>query len=110
MAYGRVAGRFFDRDHGDDGRLVEGETTGNPSIVINETAMRKLGFDSPSQAVGKIVTWNRRRWSANPNPGTLGPSEIIGVSPDFGSGHPKRRAPADTLRGSGLFFGAECSA
>jgi putative ABC transport system permease protein len=77
------AGRFFDRDHGDDGRLVEGDT-GNPSIVINETAMRKLGFTSPAQAVGQIVTWNRRRWSANPNPGILGPSEIIGVSPDFG--------------------------
>jgi len=77
------AGRFFDRDHGDDGRLVEGDT-GNPSIVINETAMRKLGFTSPAQAVGQIVTWNRRRWSANPNPGILGTSEIIGVSPDFG--------------------------
>jgi putative ABC transport system permease protein len=79
-----LAGRFFDRDHGDDGRLVEGDTTGNPSIVINETAMRKLGFSTPAQAVGQIVTWNRRRWSANPNPGTRGPSEIIGVSPDFG--------------------------
>jgi putative ABC transport system permease protein len=79
-----LAGRFFDRDHGDDGRLVEGETTGNPSIVINETAMRKLGFSFPAQAVGQIVTWNRRRWSPKPNPGTLGPSEIIGVSPDFG--------------------------
>jgi putative ABC transport system permease protein len=77
------AGRFFDRDHGDDGRLVEGDT-GNPSIVINETAMRKLGFTSPAQAVGQIVTWNRRRWSPNPNPGILGTSEIIGVSPDFG--------------------------
>jgi putative ABC transport system permease protein len=79
-----LAGRFFDRDHGDDGRLVEGDTTGNPSIVVNETAMRKLGFTSPAEAVGQIVTWNRRRWSANPNPGTLGPSEIIGISPDFG--------------------------
>jgi putative ABC transport system permease protein len=78
-----LAGRFFDRDHGDDGRLVQGETTGNPSIVINETAMRKLGFSSPAEAVGQTVTWNRRRWSAKPNPGTLGASEIIGVSPDF---------------------------
>jgi putative ABC transport system permease protein len=78
-----LAGRFFDRDHGDDGRLVEGEAAGNPSIVINESAMRKLGFKSPSQAIGKIVIWNRRRWSANPMPGILGPSEIIGVSPDF---------------------------
>jgi putative ABC transport system permease protein len=45
--------------------------------------MRKLGFTSPSQAVGQIVIWNRRRWSANPIPGTVGPSEIVGVSPDF---------------------------
>ena len=78
-----LAGRFFDHNHGDDGGLVEGETAGNPSIVVNETAMRKLGFSSPSQAIGKIVTWNRRRWSANPTPGTIGASEIIGVSPDF---------------------------
>ena len=78
-----LAGRFFDPNHGDDARLVEGETSGNPSIVVNETAMRKLGFSSPSQAIGKTVMWNRRRWSANPNPGTTGQSEIIGVSPDF---------------------------
>jgi putative ABC transport system permease protein len=78
-----LAGRFFDRNHGDDGRLVQGDVAGNPSIVINETAMRKLGFSSASQAIGKIVTWNRRRFSANPTPGTLGPSEIVGVSPDF---------------------------
>jgi putative ABC transport system permease protein len=78
-----LAGRFFDQNHGDDGRLVEGETAGNPSIVVNETAMRKLGFNSPSQAIGKIVIWNRRRWTVNPTPGTTGQSEIIGVSPDF---------------------------
>jgi putative ABC transport system permease protein len=78
-----LAGRFFDHDHGEDGRLVEGETAGNPSIVINEAAMRGLGFSSPSQAIGKMVIWNRRRWSAKPTPGTTGPSEIIGVSADF---------------------------
>jgi putative ABC transport system permease protein len=78
-----LAGRFFDRNYGDDGRLVEGETAGNPSIVVNATAMRKLGFNSPSQAIGQTVIWNRRRWSANPTPGTTGQSEIIGVSPDF---------------------------
>jgi putative ABC transport system permease protein len=78
-----LAGRFFDHDHGDDGRLAERESAGNPSIVVNETAMRRLGFSSPSQAIGKIVIWNRRRWSANPTPGATGPSEIIGVAPDF---------------------------
>lgn len=79
-----LAGRFFDHNHGDDGRLVEGDTVGNPSIVVNETAMRKMGFSTPSKAIGKIVTWNRRRWSAKPMPGTVGPSEIIGVSADLG--------------------------
>ena len=78
-----LAGRVFDHKHGDDGLLVEGESAGNPSIIVNETAMRKLGFSSPSQAIGKTVTWNRRRWSAQPTPGTTAPSEIIGVSPDF---------------------------
>jgi putative ABC transport system permease protein len=78
-----LAGRFFDHNHGDDGRLVEGDSAENPSVVINETAMRKLGFGSPSQAIGKIVTWNRRRWSAQPTPGIVGSSEIIGVAPDF---------------------------
>jgi putative ABC transport system permease protein len=79
-----LAGRFFDRDHGDDGLLVDANAAVNPSIVINESAMRKLGFASPAAAVGQIVTWNRRRWSAKPNPGTVGASEVIGVSPDFG--------------------------
>ncbi len=78
-----LAGRFFDHNHGEDDRLVEGETAGNPSIVVNETAMRKLGFSSPAQAIGKTVIWNRRRWSAAPMPGTIGPSEIIGVAPDL---------------------------
>jgi putative ABC transport system permease protein len=45
--------------------------------------MHALGFSSPSQAVGKTVTWNRRRYSPTPNPGITGPSEIIGVSPDL---------------------------
>src|SRR4029077_6752621 len=78
-----LAGRFFDRNHGADGTLVEGDPAENPSIVLNETAARKLGFSSASEAIGKTVTWNRRRWSTNPTPGTIGASEIIGVAPDL---------------------------
>jgi putative ABC transport system permease protein len=88
-----LAGRFFDHDHGDDGRLVEGETAGNPSIVVNETGIHRLGFSSPSQAIGKIVTWNRRRWSVKATPGTVGPSEIVGVSPDFAPDTRRERYP-----------------
>ena len=78
-----LAGRFFDHDHGNDGRLIARDTQGNPSIVINEAAMRQLGFASPSQAIGKTVIWNRRRWSPKPTPGVSAPSEIIGVAPDL---------------------------
>ena len=78
-----LAGRFFDHSHGDGDPLVEAETAGTPSIVVNETGIRDLGFNSASEAIGKIVFWNRRRWSANPTPGTVAESEIIGVSPDF---------------------------
>lgn len=78
-----LAGRFFDRNHGGDGLLAEGQSAGNPSIVVNESGMRALGFSTPSQAIGQIVTWNRRHWSTNPDPGRIGSSEIIGVSPDF---------------------------
>jgi len=78
-----LAGRFFDHNHGDGDTHVDAETATTPSIVVNETAMRDLGFSSASQAIGKIVLWNRRHWSANPTPGTVVPSEIIGVSPDF---------------------------
>jgi putative ABC transport system permease protein len=78
-----LAGRFFDRNHGDGDPLVEADTAGTPSIVVNETGIRDLGFSSASQAIGKIVLWNRRHWSENPTSGTVAPSEIIGVVPDF---------------------------
>jgi putative ABC transport system permease protein len=79
-----LAGRLFDRNHGDGDPLVEADTAGTPSIVVNETGIRDLGFSSASQAIGKIVLWNRRHWSENPTSGTVAPSEIIGVVPDFG--------------------------
>ncbi len=88
-----LAGRFFDRNYGNDGRLLRGDETGNPSIVINETAMRTLGFSSPSQAIGETVTWNRRRFSFKPTPGITGPSEIIGVAPDFALDTRRRANP-----------------
>jgi putative ABC transport system permease protein len=55
---------------------------GSADYSANKTA-GELQFSSPSQAIGRIVTWNRRRWSTNPTPGRIGPSEIIGVSPDL---------------------------
>ena len=64
--------------------IPEDEAIVHPdSIVVNETAMHTLGFTSPAQAIGKTVTWNRRRFSTRPNPGITGPSQIIGVAPDM---------------------------
>ena len=79
-----LAGRFFVQGRGADGRLTNANPSGNPSVVINETAMRRLGFGSPAEAVGKIVTWTHRAYfSRRPGSDTTGPSEIIGVAPDF---------------------------
>ena len=80
-----LAGRFFDPDRGQDmvlERLGEGGDH-QPSIVLNETATRKLGFKTPQDAVGKTVSW--ARFSALKGPGVppMAPSEVIGVVPDF---------------------------
>jgi putative ABC transport system permease protein len=77
-----LAGRFFDHNHGDGDIRVDADPATTPSIVVNETGISDLGFSSASQAIGKTVLWNRRRWTATPTPGTVAPSEIIGVSPD----------------------------
>jgi putative ABC transport system permease protein len=56
-------------------------------IVINETAVRRLGFGSPQAALGQTVIWHgfwdesMRRGAPIVMPGK--PSEIIGVMPDF---------------------------
>lgn len=80
-----VAGRFFDRTRPADGDLTRPDA--NPPIVINEAAARRLGFATPSAAVGASVLWygawddsQRRETFVMP---PLRPSQIIGVAPDF---------------------------
>ena len=84
-----LAGRLFDPGRGQDmvlDRLGEGAAN-QPSIMLNETGARMLGFRSPREAVGKTVSWER--WSAAwAGPGgqqlpPFKPSEVIGVVPDF---------------------------
>jgi putative ABC transport system permease protein len=79
-----LAGRLFSATRGDDDLLrADPATLSNPSIVVNETGARVLGFASPEAAVGKSVRWARiisqgtqfkAADSAN--------SQIIGVVPD----------------------------
>jgi putative ABC transport system permease protein len=49
-----LAGRFFARDH-NDAIPDEAAATYTAHYVINETAVRKLGFASPQAAIGKAV-------------------------------------------------------
>jgi putative ABC transport system permease protein len=81
-----IAGRFFSRDQGED-VVLDRPGAGpdvQPSIVINETAVRELGFGAPQNALGKTISWGR--WSSLTAPGPLPsprPSQIVGVVRDF---------------------------
>jgi putative ABC transport system permease protein len=84
-----VAGRTLQSDHGEDARLMQ--PTGardNPSVMLNETAARRLGFPSPGAAVGRVVSWRRLVMSPNAPPQLLAPapSTVAGVTPDFSMG------------------------
>jgi putative ABC transport system permease protein len=81
-----LAGRFFSRSQGQD-MVLDRPGAGpdvQPSIVVNESAARQLGFSRPADAVGKAVSWTR--WSASTDPTKLAaprPSQIVGVVHDF---------------------------
>jgi putative ABC transport system permease protein len=77
-----LAGRLFDPHRPADGYIAGSEI--NPPAVINETAVKKLGFTSAAAAIGHTVTWNFHVDLAAPccsEPQR--PSQIIGVVPDF---------------------------
>jgi putative ABC transport system permease protein len=83
-----VAGRFFSRDHGEDMVLDRPNASPElqPSVVVNETAARMLGYADARAAVGKTVVWGR--WSpalGDRNPQHR-PSRVVGVAPDFSFG------------------------
>src|SRR5690606_35029644 len=67
--------------------VLDGPNAGpqdQPSLVLNESAVRQLGFDSPQDAIGKSVDWIRP-YAAPPakaQPSFLS-SRIIGVVGDF---------------------------
>ena len=81
-----LAGRFFSKNQGQDmvlDRPLAGPEA-QPTLVLNESAARLLGFARPADAVGKTVSWTR--WSASSDPSKLPPprpSQIVGVVRDF---------------------------
>jgi len=64
-----VAGRFFSERHGDQVRADHQY----PSVVVNESAVRRLGLSKPEQIIGKTITLK----------GAVRPSLIVGVVSDF---------------------------
>ena len=85
-----MAGRFFARERGED-MLLEDRSNGagpltpdlQPTVVLNESATRLLGYRTAGDAVGRPITWTR--WSAGVGPAgpPLHSSRIIGVVRDF---------------------------
>ena len=70
-----LTGRLFDESYGSDQLmpLPEGaeDQISNASAVINVSALKKLGFEEPEQAIGKTLASGNRRLA------------IIGVIPDL---------------------------
>jgi len=90
-----VAGRLFDKARPADGALDSPDT--NPPVVLNETAVKRLGFSSATAAVGQTVLW-RGTWDESQRKDTFTlppnrPSRVIGVVPDFTLG--STRAPIE---------------
>ena len=79
-----LAGRTFQRDHGEDGVLADPDAAAMPTVIINRTAARALGFSDPKAAIGKPLRWGRRRRGDDNSKGPppLSPSRIVGVVAD----------------------------
>ncbi len=81
-----LAGRFFSEDRGQDVVLdrADPDPEAQPTVVLNESGVRQLGFEIPEAAVGNSLVWARP--SPTVAPGSSPPlrsSEIVGVVPDF---------------------------
>jgi putative ABC transport system permease protein len=74
----------FQKSHGEDGVLADPMTNAMPTVMINQTAARTLGFSDPRQAIGRQLLWARGRPGQGPSmgPPPIGASQIIGVAPD----------------------------
>jgi putative ABC transport system permease protein len=80
-----IAGRLFSRSHGAaDAAPVDPLVAGHEApLVINETAVRALGFASNDAAVGQTLPWFIRLVTITGAFGPPLPAQIIGVVPDF---------------------------
>ena len=83
-----LAGRLLSPSHAEDDVLAaNGTATANPSLVINESAARALGYKTPAAAIGQSRSWGRIQLSGE-KVNVVEPmsSQIVGVVPDFSIG------------------------
>lgn len=55
-------------------------TDADHAWIINETAVKQFGFDTPEKSIGKMLYWHP--WDAH-NPDSLKTGQVIGVVKDF---------------------------
>lgn len=67
-----VAGRDFSKEHPTDVR---------EAFIINETAVKQLGFGTPEKAIGKPLHWEE--WSPEDSLNPVKKGKVIGVVQDF---------------------------
>jgi len=88
-----VAGRLFERSRPSDAPTNGPDSYG--PVVINESAVRRLGFASPQAAIGQSFLWHGMWDSTQRKPTfTIPPllsSQIVGVVPDFTFGSMRAR-------------------
>jgi len=75
-----LAGRDFSRDFAED-KVAADDKSRLSAAIINETALRKLGFTDPSAAIGQKIKTTDSDFARN--------HRVIGVAPDF---------PLDSIR------------
>jgi putative ABC transport system permease protein len=84
-----LAGRLFEGRFGSDVVLARPatavEAAVGPSVVLNATAARQLGYSSSSAAVGRTLVWTRLNWPKGQAPAVRRGerSQIIGVIDDL---------------------------
>jgi putative ABC transport system permease protein len=78
-----LAGRFFSKAYGGDSISPADDRADRPeAVVINESAVRQLGFAKPADAIGKSFTWTHIKTKDGVF-FTLHPARVIGVVEDF---------------------------
>ena len=75
-----IAGRLLDRTRSED--ALHADPAATSDIVLNETAVRALGFPSAAQAVGRTLVWHGAP-NAESRASPARPARIVGVVRDF---------------------------